>query len=44
MKSGFVVDLKDGVVVTSLFLVREKEIRSSGNPGCNWGWWIAPAA
>jgi 3'-5' exoribonuclease len=36
MKSGFVVDLKDGVVVTSLFLVREKEIRSSPRTGKSW--------
>jgi 3'-5' exoribonuclease len=36
MKSGFVVDLKDGMVVTSLFLVREKEVRSSPRTGKSW--------
>ena len=36
MKQGFVVDLKDGMAVTSLFLVREKEIRSSPRTGKSW--------
>lgn len=36
MKSGFVIDLKDGMAITSLFLVREKEIRSSPRTGKSW--------
>jgi 3'-5' exoribonuclease len=36
MKSGFVIDLKDGMSVTSLFLVREKEVRSSPRTGKSW--------
>ena len=36
MKSSFVVDLKDGQALTSLFLVREKEIRSSPRTGRSW--------
>jgi 3'-5' exoribonuclease len=36
MKSGFVVDLKDGMAIASLFLVREKEIRSSPRTGKSW--------
>jgi 3'-5' exoribonuclease len=36
MKSGFVRDLADGQAVTSLFLVREKEIRTSPRTGKSW--------
>lgn len=36
MKQGFVIDLKDGMAITSLFLVREKEIRSSPRTGKTW--------
>lgn len=36
MKSGFVAELQDGQVVASLFLVREKEIRTSANTGKSW--------
>jgi 3'-5' exoribonuclease len=36
MKQGFVIDLKDGMAITSLFLVREKEIRSSPRTGKSW--------
>jgi 3'-5' exoribonuclease len=36
MKSHFVSDLTDGQVVTSLFLVREKEIRTSARTGSSW--------
>lgn len=36
MKSSFVVDLKDGQSLSTLFLVREKEIRSSPRTGRSW--------
>jgi 3'-5' exoribonuclease len=36
MKPHYVADLKDGQVVTSLFLVREKEIRTSARTGSSW--------
>jgi len=36
MKSQFVVDLADGQAVSSLFLVREKEIRTSARTGKSW--------
>jgi 3'-5' exoribonuclease len=36
MKSGFVRDLADGQAVVSLFLVREKEIRTSPRTGKSW--------
>jgi 3'-5' exoribonuclease len=36
MKSAFVADLQDGQVVHTLFLVREKEIRTSANTGKSW--------
>lgn len=36
MKSAFVAELQDGQVVASLFLVREKEIRTSANSGKSW--------
>jgi 3'-5' exoribonuclease len=36
MKQGFVIDLKDGMAITSLFLVREKEIRNSPRTGKSW--------
>jgi 3'-5' exoribonuclease len=36
MKSYYVADLKDGQVVMSLFLVREKEIRTSARTGTSW--------
>jgi 3'-5' exoribonuclease len=36
MKSQYVADLKDGQIVTSLFLVREKEIRTSARTGTSW--------
>jgi 3'-5' exoribonuclease len=36
MKSHFIIDLADGQVVASLFLVREKEIRTSAKTGKPW--------
>jgi 3'-5' exoribonuclease len=36
MKSHFVVDLSDGQVVVSQFLVREKEVRTSVRTGSSW--------
>jgi 3'-5' exoribonuclease len=36
MKSHFVIDLADGQAVASLFLVREKEIRTSARTGNSW--------
>jgi 3'-5' exoribonuclease len=36
MKSNFIVDLADGQMVASLFLVREKEIRTSVRTGKSW--------
>src|SRR5579863_3698996 len=36
MKSHFIVDLADGQTVASLFLVREKEIRTSVRSGKSW--------
>ena len=36
MKSHFIMDLADGQVVASLFLVREKEIRTSAKTGKPW--------
>jgi 3'-5' exoribonuclease len=36
MKSHFITDLADGQLITSLFLVREKEIRSSVRTGTAW--------
>jgi 3'-5' exoribonuclease len=36
MKTGFVRDLADGQAVVSLFLVREKEIRTSPRTGKSW--------
>jgi 3'-5' exoribonuclease len=36
MKSHFVADLADGQTVISLFLVREKEIRTSVRTGSSW--------
>jgi len=36
MKSHFVVDLSDGQIVVSQFLVREKEIRTSARTGSSW--------
>lgn len=36
MKSDFIVDLADGQMVASLFLVREKEIRTSVRTGKSW--------
>jgi 3'-5' exoribonuclease len=36
MKSNFIVDLADGQMVASLFLVREKEIRTSVRSGKSW--------
>jgi 3'-5' exoribonuclease len=36
MKSHFITDLADGQLVTSLFLVREKEIRTSPRTGTAW--------
>jgi len=36
MKSHFVADLADGQVVASLFLVREKEVRTSARTGSSW--------
>jgi len=36
MKSQFISALADGQIVTSLFLVREKEIRTSPRTGKSW--------
>ena len=36
MKSHYVADLQDGQAVTSLFLVGEKEIRTSQRTGKSW--------
>jgi len=36
MKPHYVADLQDGQVVMSLFLVREKEIRTSARSGTSW--------
>jgi 3'-5' exoribonuclease len=36
MKSSYVSSLQDGQAVTSLFLVREKEIRTSPRTGSSW--------
>lgn len=36
MKTHYVSDLKDGQAVASLFLVREKEIRTSPRTGTSW--------
>ncbi|MHB8754287.1 MAG: 3'-5' exoribonuclease YhaM family protein [Candidatus Acidiferrales bacterium] len=36
MKSAFIADLQDGQAVTTLFLVREKEIRTSARTGKSW--------
>jgi len=36
MKSQFIADLADGQAVSSLFLVREKEIRTSARTGKSW--------
>lgn len=36
MKSHFVTDLADGQIVASLFLVREKEVRTSARTGSSW--------
>lgn len=36
MKPAFVGDLRDGQAVTSQFLVREKEIRTSARTGSSW--------
>jgi len=36
MKPHFVSDLMDGQVITSLYLVREKEIRTSARTGKSW--------
>ena len=36
MKSHFVADLADGQIVSSPFLVREKEIRTSARTGTSW--------
>src|SRR5580700_7223521 len=36
MKSLYVSSLQDGQAVTSLFLVREKEIRTSPRTGSSW--------
>jgi 3'-5' exoribonuclease len=36
MKSHFVVDLSDGQIVVSHFLVREKEVRTSMRTGSSW--------
>jgi 3'-5' exoribonuclease len=35
-KSHFVIDLSDGQSVASLFLVREKEVRTSARTGSSW--------
>lgn len=36
MKTHYVADLADGQIVTSLYLVREKEIRTSARTGKSW--------
>ncbi|MGA3292690.1 MAG: HD domain-containing protein [Candidatus Acidiferrales bacterium] len=36
MKSHFIADLTDGQTVASLFLVREKEVRTSPRTGASW--------
>jgi len=36
MKSQYIADLADGQVVASLFLVREKEVRTSARTGKSW--------
>ena len=36
MKTGFVRDLADGQAVVSLFLVHEKEVRTSPRTGKSW--------
>lgn len=36
MKSHFITDLADGQIVASLFLVREKEVRTSQRTGTSW--------
>jgi len=36
MKSQFIATLSDGQIVSSLFLVREKEVRTSGRSGKSW--------
>jgi 3'-5' exoribonuclease len=36
MKSHFIADLADGQAVASLFLVREKEVRTSARTGSSW--------
>ena len=36
MKTLYVATLEDGQAVTSLFLVREKEIRTSARTGSSW--------
>lgn len=36
MKPQFIIDLADGQAVSSLFLVREKEIRTSARTGKSW--------
>lgn len=36
MKSHFITDLADGQLVASLFLVREKEVRTSQRTGTSW--------
>jgi 3'-5' exoribonuclease len=36
MKTHFVADLQDGQAFTTLFLVREKEIRTSARTGSSW--------
>jgi 3'-5' exoribonuclease len=36
MKSHFVVDLSDGQLIVSHFLVREKEVRTSARTGSSW--------
>ena len=36
MKTHYICDLSDGQAVTSLFLVREKEIRTSSRSGKSW--------
>src|SRR5580700_6456051 len=35
-KSHFVIDLSDGQIVVSHFLVREKEVRTSARTGSSW--------
>ncbi|HTX14963.1 MAG TPA: HD domain-containing protein [Candidatus Baltobacteraceae bacterium] len=36
MKSHFITDLADGQIVASMFLVREKEVRTSQRTGTSW--------